>query len=211
MKKLMIALSVAALFSGSVMANKATAVEVIDTEDYTPTVDYNMTPVTNGTIEFSGMIYPETCSIKGGNQKVVKLPNIGSSKFTGQKSSEVNFSIDLENCAQQNRFVTLELTPDSKNITEKGNLKNLAEDGAGVAIEVSHSNAVINFATKKYDSSRYESYPDQVVGDDVAPVNLNVPGPVSYAFSVKYIKENMDEKLKPGAVQATLPFTIVYK
>ncbi|MGC7590290.1 fimbrial protein [Bisgaard Taxon 46] len=208
MKKLMIALSLAAAFSGSAFAEETLELDISIPEKQ---VNFDLVPVVDGKMVFDGMIYPETCSIKGGANQQINLPKIGSGSVKGTSFGDASFSISLENCATQDRSVTLELKPEEGSVTKQGNLKNTAKDGANVAIELANKGVKIDLTKKELDAG-FTTLPHETVlaGEVIDSINLAGPSVTTYTFSTKYVIEE-GTKLVPGKIQATLPFTIVYK
>ncbi|VEI58750.1 ELF [Pasteurella multocida] len=204
MKKLMIALSLAALFSGVANADDNLVLEVTE-----PEVNYSLVPVTDGSINFSGSVFSKTCTITEVNQKV-KLPEVSQDQFVNGAAGKTNFSIQLGNCTiPQDKSVTLTFNPTKDSVTEDGLLKNKANSKyvSNVLLRLNDSQG------RKIDLQPDNSDAPISVGTDVgsvSSVSLNSIGTVAYAFSVEYVK-NEAGNIIPGVVEATLPFSISYK
>lgn len=209
MKKLMIALSLAALFSGVANANE----DSLELDIEGPKVDHTLNLVTSGQLNFSGSIFAKTCSIKSGASQNVQLSEVSNDQFSKDAYSSAGkkeFDIELVNCTiPQNKSVTLQFNPTAESVTENGYLNNTASinksnvlirlnDASGKRINLQPVDSISTFIEDKDEMGTIPS------------VSLNSVGLVAYKFSVEYVR-NGSEHITPGNVEATLPFTISYK
>lgn len=204
MKKLMIALSLAALVSGVANASD----EDITIDAAPPAVNYDLKPVTEGTITFNGSVVSKTCTLSEAN-KQVKLPEVSHDQLLNGPAGKTVFDIKLDNCAiPQDKFVTLQFNPTKDSVTSDGLLLNTAkgEYVSNVLLQLNDSN------NKKIDLQPVNAEVPNIVGEinGVKDISLKSLGEVAYSFSIEYVK-NSSEQIIPGKVEATLPFTISYK
>lgn len=205
MKKLMIALSLAALVSG--VANASETEIIVDSTE--SAVNHNLPLITSGEIKFTGSVYSKTCSIKNGAVKNISLPEVSNDDFekgTYGTAGSKSFDIELENCTTgQDKLVTLQFNPTENSVVE-GFLKNKAVNGSNVLIRLDDANG------RKIDLQAATDTGPISVGEvgEVIPVSLKAHGIVAYKLSVSYAKDG-DKHITPGNVEAMLPFTIAYK
>ncbi|MGC7561063.1 fimbrial protein [Pasteurella sp. PK-2025] len=203
MKKLLIALSMAALFSGSALADSDVSLEVSDVSDL------ERTAITTSEINFLGEVAQHTCSIvkKGAKNQLVTLPKVLVDKLNENKSGTGNtsFDIDLENCTYFNgQNVTILFEPKSGSV-ENNLLKNTASEeykANNVFIKLTQDSRDILLSGSDADSQNVQSIPLKSSEE----VSSN---PYKFSFTAQYVVQGGEAT--PGLVQAVLPFKITYK
>ncbi|MGX2957447.1 fimbrial protein [Ursidibacter arcticus] len=194
MKKLLVALSVASLFAGSAVAN----VEELTTEDPT-SHEFIGSVVKNGQIQFNGQLLAPTCSIVSDDQnQVVNLETILTTDL-GQVDTKKPFKVSLEKCPNVNKLVSLHFNVDENN-RDGAHLKNtFSGNKADVSLKISSGEGLIDLSKPSGEQG-------------VESKNLSSSQELEYNFTVEYVKaSNVTGEVNPGAVQATLPFTVIYK
>lgn len=208
MKKLMIALSLAAVFSGSVMAQEVTD-DSISAEIPDRVVDYDKKLITQGNVTFTGEIFANTCSIKDGADKTIPLKKVSNTIFSNGKYEEEvgNFVISLENCSpNEGRSVSLSFSADQKNVTEDGYLTNISEDKfkSNILVKLTHNGKLIDFKTNRPE--------DQIVDSADVSISQNSAGnELPLDFKVFYVKDAKQNIVTAGKVVATAQYQITYK
>lgn len=199
MKKLLIALSMAALFSGSALATDL-EIEAVGGDP----VELAQNAVKESNVNIYGEIVQHTCSIKTESQnQTVTLSKLLVDDLNNKKSGSgvTHFAIKLENCTQFNdKLVSLKFKPEATNV-EGMLLKNQASDGQkaeNVFVKVKNENRYIDFSQ---ESSAAQS---------VEAISLSGSKDTKFDFYAEYfVKDN--ETAGAGMFQFTLPFSIDYR
>ncbi|HDR1021317.1 TPA: type 1 fimbrial protein [Pasteurella multocida] len=200
MKKLMIALGLAAAFSGSAFAEEFIISDEGGDGVLAPSVQPSFATenVGGGTLNFSGKVLSPTCTIKGGETHSIKLPDVMTSEIDGNISKSTKFDIVLTGCPSSNeRSVALRFAPQTG--TTDNLLNNSSNNGTNLALKLMNSNKQqINLSSNGNDGF-----------SDIVP--LTQQGDITYSFYAEYAKREITKPVLPGAFSATLPFYIIYK
>lgn len=192
MKKALVALSLAALFAGSAVAEE---IEAVGVEPQGPVIEG-----VSGGVNFGGELVPLTCEIKNDN-KTVSLPKLWVSQVNNGEVANTPFNLELTNCpSYAGKFVTVEFRPDADSLEVLGSeklLKNTYQDGAeNVALKVKSGTVnILNLSGEEQRSMI--GYQELTTGD------------FEFPFSVEYAK--LAGNATAGYVTARLPFTVIYK
>ncbi|MGX2968346.1 fimbrial protein [Ursidibacter sp. B-7004-1] len=194
MKKLLVALSVASLFSANIVANghEATIEEGSDHTLATQDVAGKVS-IGSGSISLNGKLHANTCQLVNDDKnKQVTLPSLYVAEFNEGQTGRTPFSINLTDCSIDNTSVILQLKPIQDSV-QGPYLKNTTENGSNVGFKLTGDSG------RNLDLSTNPTL-EQVVEKDKIKFDL-------YA---EYISLTRDP-VTPGNVSATLPFVVSYK
>lgn len=202
MKKLMIALSLAAVFSGSAFAEESLDISVPERA-----VDHNKVLVTQGNVTFNGEVIANTCSIKGDANKTIELKSVKNTDFLNSSEVEAgNFDITLENCSpNKERMVSLSFFAPQENVTDFGYLKNTVEDSfkSNVFVKLTYGDKLVDFKQRDGISDTSDSAEISIRQDIAADY-------IPFNFKVFYVKDG-NNAVTSGKVAATAQYQIAYK
>ncbi|WP_424411527.1 fimbrial protein [Pasteurella sp. PK-2025] len=203
MKKLLIALSMAALFSGSALADEVEESFEIEAIGGDP-IELAKNAVKDGNVNFYGEIVQHTCSIKTESQnQTVTLSRLLVDDLNNKKSGAgvTHFAIKLENCTQFNdKFVSLLFKPTSDKV-EGELLKNQAAEeqkAKNVFVKVKNGEHYVDFSKTT------------AVEQKVEAVSLSGNHDTKFDFYAEYYVKPEDTA-SAGMFQFTLPFSIDYR
>ncbi|MEO8811172.1 MAG: type 1 fimbrial protein [Rhodanobacter sp.] len=149
-----------------------------------------------GTINFTGRVLADTCTITVNNGASVVLPNVSTLAFGGAAGNTAGttpaFNIALSNCDTNTTKANMAFTVGANVDTTTGNLKNATSGGSNVQIQLlNSSNAVINTATNAN-----------------APVITVAAGAGQTQLTARYI--STVAATTPGLVTSSVGFTLTY-
>lgn len=221
MKKLLLALSVASIFSGYALANAQPTHEVAGGDGSTlgsstsgitgapgpavPAVGYQKGA--SGEFSFSGIVTARTCEIK--SPSAVQLGTVSANAINDQKAPEVDFDIVLSGCGESyTDRVSVMLEPRDVDVDDQGALINLSSDDDNATSAV--------LLLKKVESDN--TTPIDLSGSDeertFAYKTLNGGNGKNseYVFKLKaQLTAPADDNARAGIFTGRLPFTVVYK
>lgn len=163
-----------------------------------------------GTIDFTGNVTANTCNIAvagtaltAPNSASITLDSVNNTSLltAGAVAGTKAFSIAVSGClAGNNSFITL-FTPLAADVTPTGKLINKAAGGANnVVLEILNStNTAVNL---------FNSTPATQQGTTLAATSTITNGSGTQNYKVQYLATGV---AGPGAVSASLPFTLSYQ
>ncbi|WP_424401985.1 fimbrial protein [Pasteurella sp. PK-2025] len=200
MKKLLIALSMAALFSGSALADELVISDEGGEGVLAPSLVASTATqsVGGGQVQFFGKVLAPTCTVKSGHEnQSVYLPDVMVNEIDDNIVKSKTFEITLTNCpSSTERTVGLRFAPNTS--TTDNLLDNKASEGTNLGLKLSNNNKQIALNSNS--------------GEGLSELKpLTSSGDITYSFTAEYAKRDKGAVTLPGAFSATLPFFIVYK
>lgn len=151
-------------------------------------------------IQFSGKVSAQTCKLVAGDLKM-QLPTVGISDIAEINAhngvTTISAPVTCEGATEDNKTVTMSLMPLQGTYTAKSVLKNTAtaEAASGVGI------VVLDEKNEAFDF-------DSGVANIEAPL---INGAANIQISATYAKDGTEGEIKPGDVNAVLPFVMTYQ
>jgi len=160
----------------------------------------NTATAADGTINFTGEIVANTCTIANNGNVTVALPKISANHFTAgtERAGQTAFNIALSDCTPAEGTVAVRFTGDATQIdTISGLFKNNSTDATPAK----------NVAVAVYDSA------DTLIktaGNSSAPVNVAADGTASIPLTAWYQATTAGTPVTVGPVTATGGIELVY-
>lgn len=147
----------------------------------------------DGTINISGKVIAQTCTVNTNNGATVVLPPVNKSVFTaaGSTAGDTNFTIALSNC--DSLLTNAQMSFSGANIdTSNGKLKNTSSGGSNIEIELVNGATPINLSNNTNAPS--------------VPLNS---GSGSTTLKARYYASTTP--VTAGAVSTSVDFTLTYQ